>query len=229
MNRSLPESADRPTILVTAHGERRGGGENLRLRHLTSQLELMLPEAEVRWALLNEPGHAKAALADAGRAIVVPILFSDGYFYQRLFGEVSGPSRIVAPPLGLWPDFASFLANGLTAPDCSVLLVAHGSKGGGRSSAAARDLAAGLEAVGFTVECGFLEEEPFAVDVAVGMAGPYALIGLFFGDGLHGGEDFRSLAARPGVRTAVTVGEMSGLAGLIAAETRRLLATMPRS
>jgi hypothetical protein len=62
--------------------------------------------------------------------------------------------------------------------------------------------------------------------VAAAAEPPWSAIGLFLGDGMHGGEDFDvlvSTAPTPPV-AAFTAGELPGLPGLICAEARALLA-----
>jgi hypothetical protein len=55
---------------------------------------------------------------------------------------------------------------------------------------------------------------------------PYSCIGLFLGEGLHGGEDFDVLVSSAGTPpvAAFTAGELPGLANLIAAEARERMA-----
>jgi hypothetical protein len=75
------------------------------------------------------------------------------------------------------------------------------------------------------VEVGFLEEAPFAKDVIARTEPPWSAVGLFLGEGLHGGEDFDVLvssAPTPPV-AAFTAGELPGLPALIAAEARSRL------
>ncbi len=225
-----PNPDKRPAIVLAAHGERRGTGENRRLQTLAGELQRRIPEAKVVWALVNEAGSVGEAIAASGasRAIVLPALFSDGFFFDRLTSEVQGAGQVVAPPMALWPGFVPFLNDQLPGTQ-PLLLVAHGSKRPGRSAAVALEIAAGLRASGRKVQCGFLEEAPFAAQVAAAMPGPFTLAGLFLGQGLHGGEDFRALAALPGVQAAVTVGEMPGLDDLFEAAARDRLATILHS
>ena len=60
---------------------------------------------------------------------------------------------------------------------------------------------------------------------------PYSAIGLFFGDGMHGGVDFDVLVstARTPPVAAFTAGELPGLGALIADEARDRLADVWRS
>ena len=225
---------DRPVILLAAHGERGGAPNNARLSGIVEEVGRALPEADVGSILVNVEGVVERAVAACGarRLIVLPLLFSDGYFFEkRLKPFVAGPGRTLARPLALWPSFAPFLADNLAlrtmshAADPRVVLVAHGSKQPGRSAACARIVAQAMQARYGRIEVGFLEEPPFAVDVVAHAEPPWTAVGLFLGEGMHGGEDFDVLAStapRPPV-AAFTAGELPGLPSLVADEARALL------
>jgi hypothetical protein len=227
----------RPLILLAAHGERGGAGDDARLGRLAREAAALTPEADVATALVSVEGDVAAVLAEAGERPVacLPLLFSDGFFHtQRLVPHFGRPDRRLAPPLALWPGFAGVLAEeagrrlaGRHA--AQTILAAHGSRRPGRSAAVARGLAGELAALVGPVEAAFLEEPPFAADVLARAAGPVALVGLFLGDGLHGGEDFARLAETPGVAVAFTAGEMETLAGFVAERARGELAALRRS
>lgn len=228
-------SMSRPVILLAAHGERGGAANNARLAGLVEQVGGLVPEADVGSVLANVEGVVAAAMKACGErpVIVLPILFSDGFFHeQRLKPFVSGPSQTLAAPLALWPSFAPFLADNLALrlihrrADPRVVLLAHGSKETGRSAATARRVASQLQARYGRVEAAFLEEPPFAADAIAASEPPYAVVGLFFGAGLHGSEDFdMAVAQAPHLpEAAFTVGDLPGLPALVAEEARRLLA-----
>jgi sirohydrochlorin ferrochelatase len=223
-----------PVVLLAAHGERGGAANNARLAQLVDQVGALLPEADVGSVLVNVEGVVEAAMKACGPrpVVVLPLLFSDGFFMeQRLRPFVAGKAQALAQPLALWPSFAPFLADNLAlrlisrSADPRVVLVAHGSKQSGPSAVAARSIATRLSARYGRVEVGFLEEAPFAADVIAGIEPPYATVGLFFGAGLHGTEDFDVLVSdAPHLpEAAFTVGELPGLAGLVAEEARRML------
>lgn len=224
---------ERPVILLAAHGERGGAGKNARLAQIVADVGKAMPDADVGSILVNVEGLVEKTLAACGRrpVLCLPLLFSDGYFYrERLLPHFSG-ARKLTPPLALWSSFAPFLADNLAlrmishAADPRVMLVAHGSKERGRSSACAREVAMRLQARYGRVTVGFLEEAPFAKDVVAGLTSPWCAIGLFLGEGLHGGEDFDVLvsSARVAPAAAFTAGELPGLPGLIAAEAQARL------
>jgi sirohydrochlorin ferrochelatase len=227
--------ADRPVILLAAHGERGGAAKNARLAGLVEEVGKALPDADVGSVLVNVEGLVAKTVAACGQRLVLclPLLFSDGYFYQeRLKPFFAGAAQKLAPPVALWRSFAPFLADNLAlrlishSADPRVVLVAHGSKKPGRSAECARKVATQMQARYGRVEVGFLEETPFAKDVVARTDPPWSAIGLFLGEGLHGGEDFDVLVstARTTPVAAFTAGELPGLAGLIAAEARDRLA-----
>ena len=225
---------DRPVILLAAHGERGGAANNARLAQIVSDVAAAIPEADVGSVLVNVDGVVERAVEACGtrRLLVLPLLFSDGFFYERrLKPVVTGAGRELAPPLALWASFAPFLADNLAlrtishAADPRVALIAHGSKTPGRSAACARIVAQHMQARYGRIEVGFLEEAPFAADVVAKMESPWAAVGLFLGEGLHGGEDFDVLSATAPQApvAAFTAGELPGLSNLIVSEARARL------
>ena len=223
--------ADRPVILLAAHGERGGAAKNERLAQIVDEVGKAIPGADVGSVLVNVEGLVAKTVAACGSrpVLCLPLLFSDGYFWtERLKPHFNGEKQKLAPPLALWRSFAPFLADNLAlrlishAADPRVVLVAHGSKQPGRSAECARKVAGQMQARYGRIEVGFLEEPPFANDVIAAAEPPYSCIGLFLGEGLHGGEDFDVLVsgARHPPAAAFTAGELPGLPGLIAAEAR---------
>jgi sirohydrochlorin ferrochelatase len=222
---------DRPIILLAAHGERGGAANNARLARIVDEVACAVPEADVGSVLVNVEGVVEKALAACGArpVLCLPLLFSDGFFYsQRLKSAFVAATHALAPPLALWRSFAPFLVDNLAlrtinhAADPRVVLVAHGSRQPGRSSACARQVAAAIQMHYGRIEVGFLEEAPFARDVIAQTEAPWSAVGLFLGEGMHGGEDFDVLVttARQRPISAFTVGELPGLSGLVAAEAR---------
>lgn len=223
---------ERPVILLAAHGERGGAANNARLGRLVEEVGADLPQADVGSVLVNLEGVVERAVAACGSRplVVLPLLFSDGFFYERRL-RAFVPVGSLASPLALWPSFAPFLSDNLAlrtishAADPRVALIAHGSKQTGRSAACARIVAQQMQARYGRIEVGFLEEAPLATDVVARMEAPWVAVGLFLGEGMHGGEDFDVLvaAARHPPAAAFTAGELPGLARLIAAEARARL------
>lgn len=228
---------ERPVILLAAHGERGGAARNERLSRVVEGVQRCIPEADVGSVLVNIEGLVGKTVEACGErpVLCLPLLFSDGYFYaERLKPHFKSPTRRLAPPLALWPGFAPMLADNLAlrlishSADPRVVLVAHGSKTPGASAATARKIAAQMQARYGQVEVAFLEEPPFARDVMARVRPPYSCIGLFFGEGLHGAEDFDVLVASAAAppAAAFTAGELPGLVQLIAAEAQQRLADM---
>ncbi len=225
---------DRPVILLAAHGERGGAANNARLAKIVEDVGAAIPEADVGSVLVNVEGVVERAVAACGsRSILcLPLLFSDGFFYtQRLQPHFTAANHRLAPPLAMWRSFAPFLCDNLAlrtishAADPRVVLVAHGSKQPGRSAACARTVAAQMQASYGRLDVGFLEQAPFARDVIAATPAPWSAIGLFLGEGMHGGEDFDVLVstAHHAPVAAFTAGELPGLPGLIAAKARERL------
>jgi hypothetical protein len=229
---------DRPVILLAAHGERGGAANNARLAGLVEQVGAAIPDVDVGSILVNVEGVAERTLAACGArpVLCLPLLFSDGYFYeQRLKPAFTAPGHTLAPPLAMWRSFAPFLADNLAlrtishAADPRVVLVAHGSKRPGRSAACARQVAALMQARYGRIEVGFLEEAPQARDVIAATEAPWSAVGLFLGEGMHGGEDFDVLVSTAPTApvAAFTAGELPGLSGLIVAKARARLSLPP--
>ena len=222
---------DRPVILLAAHGERGGAANNARLAGIVDAVGSMVPGADVGSVLVNVEGVVEKAVAACGArpVLCLPLLFSDGFFFEkRLKPALTGANHRLAPPMALWRSFAPFLMDNLAlrtishAADPRVVLVAHGSKQTGRSAVCARQLAGLMQGRYGRLEVGFLEEAPFAAEVVGSIEPAWSAIGLFLGEGMHGGEDFDVLVAtakHPPV-AAFTAGELPGLPGLIAAEAR---------
>ena len=227
--------SERPVSLLAAHGERGGAAKNARLAQITEEVGRAIPDADVGSTLVNVEGLVAKTVAACGArpVLCLPLLFSDGWFYtERLKPHFTAPNHRLAPPLALWRSFAPFLSDNIAlrlishSADPRVVLVAHGSKKPGRSAECARKIAAQMQARYGRIEVGFLEEAPFAKDVVARAEPPYSCVGLFLGEGLHGGTDFDVLvssAPTPPV-AAFTAGELPGLAGLIAAEAKERLA-----
>ncbi|MEZ5937093.1 MAG: hypothetical protein R3C52_02610 [Hyphomonadaceae bacterium] len=241
-------------MFLAAHGERRaeGPGEgpgdrddetprDARLLSLCDSVSDLLGGVETAPLLASDADATARSLARAGArpVVVLPLLFSDGYFFTRLRAalETAGPAgaiRRLGEPMIRWPGFAAMLEDEIRraagAPsDLHLVLIAHGSKTpGGASAQSARALAARLAPSFASVACGFLEEAPFAAEFVSAAPAPYGLAGLFLGEGLHGRDDFGALV-EGAVRLpafAFTAGALPGLARLIADRARTELETL---
>ncbi|MCC6888530.1 MAG: hypothetical protein IT536_08360, partial [Hyphomicrobiales bacterium] len=174
---------------------------------------------------------------------IYPLLMSDGYFASavlpRLIKEAAAarPGLRIQnlPPLGVDPRLADLLigevsnaarARGVPAEHVTVVLCAHGSTKDPASRQAAEKVAdAATKRQRFAgVRLALLEEPPALDAVVREVAGPAAVVGLFVGDGLHGGIDVPALVAQSGradVLFAGNVGAFAGLAEVVAAAVRR--------
>lgn len=230
-------SKAKPAVILAAHGERGGAGDNERLQKLADDVAAAVPHADVGWVLVNEQDAVPRCLAEVGESptVLLPLLFSDGFFHQeRLRPHVVGSHRRLADVLAFWPEFPVFLADNLAhrlaarLVDPRVVLIAHGSSKSRASAEAAGHVAAALQDRFGQVTTAFLEEAPFAADVLEEADPPYAMIGLFFGAGMHGAEDFSRLAANAPNRPAAkfTVGELPGFADLVTHKALQELAKL---
>jgi sirohydrochlorin ferrochelatase len=197
-------------LLLMAHGERREGAENDAARRLASDLRARDLFAQVEIGFLRgEPTLAQALRRLGGAEVVVyPLFMTDGHVARasreqlRLHaqtGEGAQSLRLMAP-LGLDPALADVIAERAAAAaaraghypgNVGLTLVAHGSSREGASRAAAQALVERLRMLGLFghVDAAYLEEPPVLPDVLSNLDRPTILVGLFCGDGLHGGVD----------------------------------------
>lgn len=232
-------------LVLAAHGERRGGFENESVIRLASVLAARGVANEVRYGFIKgEPTVGDALLASGLRDVFIyPLLMSEGYFagtvLPRLIKEATAARpglRIqVLPPLGVDPRLADLLigevsnaarARDVPAEQVTVVLCAHGSTKDPASRQAAEKVAdAATKRQRFAgVRLALLEEPPALDAVVRQIVGPTAVVGLFVGDGLHGGIDVPALvaqASRADVLFAGNVGTFAGLADVVAAAVRR--------
>jgi sirohydrochlorin cobaltochelatase len=236
---SLPPFA----LLVAAHGERRAGADNDGVARLAADLVARHLAAEIGVGFIKGvPGVAEALEAFASPEVVVyPLFLADGYFSrvrlpQLIAAAQSEPAsrrRIrVLPPLGLDPALAGVVAARAEAAGASfapalvtLVLLAHGTPRDPASRRATEAMAGRIAASGrfAAVRSAFLEEPPSLVAVLADVAGPAVVVGLFAGDGLHGGIDGPQLVgkiARADVVWAGNAGNFTEIADVVAAAVR---------
>ena len=226
------EAGVEPALLIVAHGER-GGLRQDRLSHgLVGHLRATERYRDVQACFISKEPTLKSVLAELspGPAVIYPLFMSDGYFVMQAIPkmlEEDGNRQIeVAAPVGLSPGLPQLVADhatvaaqaaGLSAEDCRLLLVAHGSKNDPASRNAAQCVAAGLSVdqrlAG--VELAFLEESPFLDDRIEKVEGPVVLVGLFVGEGLHGGVDLPDAVQRSGRADIVLSPPLARAPGLL--------------
>jgi sirohydrochlorin ferrochelatase len=232
-------------LLLAAHGERRTGSDNEGVAQLAARLRALGLASAVGFGFVKgAPSIGEAVRHLAGCDLLVyPLFLSDGYFTQTLLPRqlseagafAEGRTVRMLPPLGLDPalvdlvlDRARAVADAQDWPEArtALVLLAHGSSNNPASRRAAERIAkniAGRNAFA-RVRPAFLEEAPFLGDAIVGWLGPALVIGLFAGEGLHGGDDVPQRVAelnRPDLAFAGNVGAFETLPDVIAAAIRR--------
>ncbi|WP_350332925.1 sirohydrochlorin chelatase [Coralliovum pocilloporae] len=197
-------------LLIVAHGERGGKGNNDGLAQLTEAVSLALPELTVCSAVLNGEQSLEDVLSRMRneRILVYPYFLSDGYFVRTVLPRRLGLSQTrcsalkrrfkILKPFGLsdmLPDLITSLVRDaagnrdLSALD--VLIAAHGSTSGPRPKDCTEALAARLQALGTfpAVRCAYISEPPFLEPAIETLHRPTVVVPLFAGEGAHGIED----------------------------------------
>ena len=159
--------------------------------------------------LSGEPSIVSAlAGLDRGAPLTVfPLFMSAGYFVtQKLPAVLKGLANTwrMLEALGTSDELAKATAGKLLElpgeKPGSVLVVAHGSSKDDRSRKAAEAFAAHLTRAmdGLPVACCYLEEARFAHDAVATLDARAALVSLFAGEGLHGGDDIPEILEKTG-------------------------------
>jgi len=198
------EKAAEPALLIVAHGERGGAGNDRLVYEIAEQLRHGGSYPTVHGCFVSKEPSLKSVVdgLSAGPVTIYPLFMSDGYFVKQAIPRSIGDPRQVRmlPPTGLnskLPRLAATVAlqaakaAGWTPGACHLLLVAHGSRHDSASRDATRIVAASIEAMAefSSVRVSFLEERPFVHDELANISGPVLVAGLFIGQGMHGGED----------------------------------------
>ena len=233
-------------LLLAAHGERRDGAGNEGVARLAHDLAGRGLAAEVGVGFIKGTPTIAETLAGfaTDEVLVYPVFLADGYFTRRRLPQLidSGQDapavrrRVrVLPPLGVDPGLADLVADEvwrsaqaahMAADAVTVVLLAHGTPRDAASRQAAEILAQRLAARRrfHGVRPAFLEEPPSLAQVLDGIPGPAVVVGLFAGEGLHGGDDAPQLvrqAGRTDIVFAGNVGAFPGMADVVAAAIRR--------
>ncbi len=226
----------RPVLLIAAHGERGGEGTNRRLAGIASEVQKLLPQADVRHGVLSGEPSIASALSGIDRSVpltVFPLFMSEGYFVtQKLPAVLKGLADTwrMLEALGTGDKLARATAAKLLAlpgeKPGSVLVVAHGSSKDDRSRKAAEAFAAHLTHAtgGLPVDCCYLEEAPFAHDAVAMLDAGAALVSLFAGEGLHGGDDIPEILEKTGFpedRVVSPAADIGLVAGIITSRFRQ--------
>jgi sirohydrochlorin ferrochelatase len=232
-------------LLLAAHGERRAGAGNEGVAQLAARLAEHGVAAEVGFGFLKgTPSIGDAVRRLATRDLLVyPLFLSDGYFTRTLLPrrlEQAGAfdrdrATHLLPPFGLDPALVDLIldraravarAQGWSPTRTNLVLLAHGSSNNPASRRAAERMAGKIATmrVFAGVRSAFLEEPPFLKEAVAIPHAPAVVVGLFAGEGLHGGGDAPQLVAelaRLDIVFSGNVGGFESLPEVIAAAIRR--------
>lgn len=203
----MGQVTDRPLLLIAAHGERGGAGENARLAAVAGAASKQLPGWDVVHGVLSGDPSIEEALDDAqAREIAVwPFFMCDGYFMNAALRP-----RLDALDVDytMLPEYGASAELAVTALDMiratgrlghDILVIGHGSSKGSQSRLATERVADDLQAAcGACVYCAFLDEEPLAQDIIPSLAQGSLVVCLFAGQGLHGADDIPAMISASG-------------------------------
>ena len=228
-------------LLLAAHGERRASADNDGVARLAAELARRRVAGEIAAGFIKgEPTIAQALAGfTAPRVLVYPLFLADGFFSRVRLRELvaaaagSRPVRVLAT-LGLDPALVDVVAakaravaaqTGFASERTTVVLLAHGSSRDSASRAATELMAGRLAEQGafLAVRTAFLEEPPSLAQAVAAISGPVAVVGLFAGEGLHGGADVPQLLdeiGRDALAFAGNIGRFTDLADIVAATVR---------
>lgn len=205
----MAQVIEQPVLLIVGHGERGGAGNNARLATVAAKARSRLPGWDVRHGVLSGAPSIEAALSGAVQPplFVWPFFICRGYFIDvtlRRRLAALGLAHALLQELGSAPRLVDVARRMLLADRSHrkrpVLVVAHGSSKGTESRLTAQRFARALAKAGpfEEVSCAFLDEPPFAKERVSALPIGSAVVSLFAGDGLHGGEDIADLVAQSG-------------------------------
>ena len=237
-------------LLIVAHGERGGAGNDLFAHDLAREIQSLEMFADVRTCFISKEPTLKNVLRGLKRAqvLIYPMFMSDGYFVgQAIPRQISAAKGTnghdcnnitVLEPLGLHRELPGLIAS--TAQQCiersdlpasshRLLLVAHGSRHDQASRQVTDAIAGDLRKMHMfaDIETAFLEEAPFLEDQLRQIRGPAIAVGLFAGQGMHGGQDLPEAIAACGrhdISLAPPMAQWVGLPDLVQVELGAALA-----
>lgn len=201
------QATDRPLLLIAAHGERGGAGENARLAAVAGTASQQLRGWDVVHGVLSGDPSIEEALDGAeGRDIAVwPFFMCNGYFINAALRprlDALDTDYILLPEYGASAELAAtaldmIRASGRLGHD--MLVIGHGSSKGSQSRRATERVAGDLQAAcGACVSCAFLDEAPLAEDIIPSLAQGSLVVCLFAGQGLHGADDIPQMISASG-------------------------------
>jgi sirohydrochlorin cobaltochelatase len=197
--------------LIVAHGDCGGPGGNVLASELARRMRQSGRYKEVATGYLRRSPTIEEAAAHitSGSVSLYPLFMSNGYYVSNSIPkrlgirdgtDALGHRVVIEEPLGLHPGLPQLLlaaaadaaiGKAVDPKSAALLLVAHGSANSPHSSAAARTICHLMTKQGLfgAVELSFLEEEPFFVPTLKQAHRPTFVLGLFAGEGMHGGDD----------------------------------------
>jgi sirohydrochlorin ferrochelatase len=213
------QSASSIGLLLLAHGEGLRHADNAGAFRLKADLTECGIAAEIRLGFINGTPTIADALGafQASHIVVYPLLMSAGFLAEKGFRilrdaqAATGRKRTleILPVLGLEPALADVIAArassaaralAVTPSESILVLMAHGSKRGSASEAATEMLAKRLARCGSfgDVRTAYLEQAPSLSEALATSRAPAVVVGLFAGEGLHGGTDVVRMIAEAG-------------------------------
>lgn len=229
-------------LLLAAHGERRDGAGNEGVAALAADLMRRNVAGEVGIGFIKGiPTIDETLRAIVSPTVLVyPLFLSDGYFNRVRLPQLLAKAGVqravrVLDPLGLDPALAGLVAQraraaaddaGFAMAETTLVLLAHGSGSDPASRQATEQLAGRLDRSGefLDTRVALLEELPSLAKAVVPVEGPVVVVGLFAGEGLHGGVDVPRLIGelkRDDVAFAGNIGAFDGIVDLVAAAVMR--------
>lgn len=198
------------TLVLAAHGAGDGSDANRAVEALAEKLAPRLLQAHVGTAFhKGQPGFEHVP----SRSLVLPLLTSRGFFYQRLHRAL-GDGPVLLPPFGederthalVEAELAVQLGD-TPASETAVVVVGHGTRRSRRSGVATRALAERLRRArpGTIVAAAFLDQEPNLGTVARRLAVlrlTLAVVPFLLGRASHARDDINDAVtvARPARR-----------------------------
>ena len=221
LKEQVTEIKSEPALLVVAHGDRGGGGEDSLVHEIVSKLLERPRYRAVRACFVNKEPSLFEVFKDVcpGPVVILPLFMSDGYFVNKAIPKMldldsttdrAGSAMVqILKPVGLNAKLPKLVADVAVSTaeqskqlvkQFNLLLVAHGSKGDRASFQATTWLVESIEKTCdfASVHAAFLEETPFLDDQLRRIEGPLLVVGLFIGDGLHAGVDLPEAIQRSG-------------------------------
>ena len=223
-------------LMIAAHGRRDAGRHsNESIFHLADNVAARIGGVQVGCGFINGVPSIAEAIESlvAANTIVYPLFMAAGYFGRTVLNRLieakkrlrQGRSITMLPPLGLEPALADLVvakaavaaaSHGVSVQHATLVLLAHGSSRDPHSAIAAEQTAkrACAHQLFGNVRVSFLDQPPSLAATVSEIRGPIGIVGLFSGDGLHGGHDAARLMVQLDRADAIYVGNVGLFPGL---------------